>query len=402
LMPLIIIGVFVVWYPLSILLNKVSSGRFPVFNVDATANALGMIIQAFYISIVLTVAKAFDCYGSPNDERTLRMSPADICWEGAHVPLLVISAIAGVVYVLGFFVFLAYVVIIAPVKIVDKSFAMRYKFVFFKYNPSVWWFGLPLMIRSMAISLVSVVSPDDGYMQFLLMLFILVIFGFWHLMYLPYADRYANNLETAELGMLIVMLGFGSWFMGRSDGSSNADENPDMAKVLSGALIFLLIVCVLMVLAVFAYAMWMATNPIKAQAQLAAYLNPMLPNIKASGVILSEMDSDHLLRLLHNATYVDINCLLNVVDYITVEVGGVQPDSRFRGRLPRVATEMRSSTKQDGGTTAVLVKSASKLSLCDEEEVSEKVARRTSRTSNQDKEEEQNNQTKEEVVDITM
>mmetsp|Transcript_116025 Transcript_116025/g.217221 ORF Transcript_116025/g.217221 Transcript_116025/m.217221 type:complete len:115 (+) Transcript_116025:1-345(+) len=114
------------------------------------------------------------------------------------------------------------------------------------------------------------------------------------------------------------------------------------------------------------------------------------------------MDSDHLLKLLHNATYVDINCLLNVVDYITVEVGGVQPDSRFRGRLPRVATEMRSSTKQDGGTTAVLVKSASKLSLCDEEEVSEKVTRRTSRTSNQDKEEEKNNQTTEEVVDITM
>mmetsp|Transcript_75267 Transcript_75267/g.130335 ORF Transcript_75267/g.130335 Transcript_75267/m.130335 type:complete len:1260 (-) Transcript_75267:81-3860(-) len=365
LMPLLLVAVFMIWYPLSICINCVIA-RFKKFKLDAVLNALGMIFQALYISMVLTVAKAFDCFESPNSERTLRFAPSTICYEGDHIPLIIFSTIAGVVYVLGFMALMSWVVVQAPLKITNSSFALRYKFVFFKYSPTMWWFCLPMMFRSMLISLVTVVSPNDGYMQFLLMLFILVIFGFVHLMCLPYSDRYANHLETGELAMLIIILGIGSWFLADSDGSSNADQDPDKANILSFVLVALLILCIMMVFCVFVYAFYQAANPKKAQEKLRSTFEPMLPSIRAAGLVLQGIDNDHLLKLLEHATYIDVNCLINIVDYITLEVGGVQP--KGRPRLPKVATDIRTSTS-GSQATGVLVKSMSQLGLGAEEDI---------------------------------
>mmetsp|Transcript_66993 Transcript_66993/g.117424 ORF Transcript_66993/g.117424 Transcript_66993/m.117424 type:complete len:1214 (+) Transcript_66993:63-3704(+) len=339
LMPIVVAAVFLAWYPLSWLIHRLVD-KFRGFNINALLNALGMILQAFYISMVLSVVSGFDCYSSPNGDSTLRVSPSNVCWQGDHIPIVIASSIGGVVYVIGFFAGLTYVVIKAPVKILDPAFALRFKFVFFKYSPTAWWFAVPMMVRSVLIAMVTVASPNDGYMQFLLMLFILVSFGFWHLSVLPYADRYANNLETAELGILILILGFGSWFMSDKSGRSNADEDPDQAAALSVVLVVFLAVCILMVVVVFAYAMYIACEPDKVEKKRTKKLEAMLPSVRQACDTWQSSDDKHLVATLLHANYLEIGALASIVDYITVEVGGNKADAFKRQRLPRSSSNL--------------------------------------------------------------
>ena len=67
-----------------------------------------------------------------------------------------------------------------------------------------------MQFRSLLCALVFVVEPDDIYVQFMLTLWILVASLAIHLSVLPYQDKYCNNLESIELGFLIVILTVGS------------------------------------------------------------------------------------------------------------------------------------------------------------------------------------------------
>mmetsp|Transcript_91678 Transcript_91678/g.159010 ORF Transcript_91678/g.159010 Transcript_91678/m.159010 type:complete len:1238 (+) Transcript_91678:122-3835(+) len=371
LLPIGVCAVFLAWYPTSWLINRLTKGWFRGFNIDALLNALGMILQAFYISMVLSVVSGVDCYRSPNDELTLRVSPSNLCWEGEHIPIAIASAIGGVVYVIGFCAGLSWVIVKAPVKIVDPSFALRFKFVFFKYAPTTWWFALPMMLRSVMIALVTVVSPNDGYMQFLLMLFILVSFGFWHLLCMPYSDRYANNLETVELGFLIIILGFGSWFLTDKSGRSNADDDPDQAQILSAVLVLFLVVCILTVAVVFVYAMYIAYNPEKVERRFRNKLEALLPSLRLAAKVVQETDNEHLIEDLLQATYRDIRALVATVDYITVEIGGEKVNAYKRHRLPRSSSRLsvtdneneKQSSATDSATGTTDTKSNKKIAV---------------------------------------
>merc|ERR1719330_574942 len=119
---------------------------------------------------------------NPGGDRTLHQIPSVVCFTDRHTGLFVVG------------IFFSYAVVKAPSQICDPSFARRFKFIYFKFRPNRWWYGILLTMRSLFIALVVVMIPDDPQIQYLLMQLLLTAFAFSHIMLLPFEDPVGNFL----------------------------------------------------------------------------------------------------------------------------------------------------------------------------------------------------------------
>jgi hypothetical protein len=57
----------------------------------------------------------------------------------------------------------------------DPRFLVAFRFAFFRFNPNRYYWASVLIIRNLSIAFVPVFSPDDQYIQFLVLTLILVV-----------------------------------------------------------------------------------------------------------------------------------------------------------------------------------------------------------------------------------
>lgn len=345
-LPLVIVGTFLAWYGLSIILNFLSRCKFPRFGFSGIINSTGMVIQALYISICATTVSILDCYESDKTvgTRVIRSRPYAICWSTEHnsmIPLIVLGITFYVVGILSTFI---WAVAVAPRHYVDDHFRTKINFMVFKYRPNTWWYGIILMIRALALSMVSVIFPDDAFPQFLLMLTIFVAALCVHLKLMPLADGLSNNMEAFEICLLIAVLGLGSYFMTDRD-----FEGKDKETAMTVGTIMMLCVaaCGFVVSCVFLWSIFLAHFPQVKRRIHRQRVEDVLPKLHIVCSILLETPREQLEDLMHNATYVDRWHIFEMVNFLLLETRGVLPQSWWERRLPVVTRKLEKTITRD-------------------------------------------------------
>lgn len=366
--PIVIIGLFFSWCPVSFVLNKLSGGKIKTFSFVSTFNATGMVLQAFYISIVYSVVSVAQCYSNPNGKTTLRGSPFVVCGSGEHWGVVVVAFIAFVLYIIGFLCIALWALRRAPTRISLINFNTQWKFLLFKYHPSKYWFGIVLMFRSILMTLPPVIFPNDSYMQFLWMNGVLVGSVFIQLANNPYLDRYGNWLETGELTFLIIILCLGGWFMNDIE----RKDDPGRENFLMGLLIGFVAACFLMIFCVFFFALYLALFPKEEEKRLQKSIASWKDQVRGAVDAVAGLEDDQFVKFLMTGTYMDHMNLVKLVAWTTVDLTDTQPAGFFDRRLPkqRSGSNILAQAKDGKSQTDALGKltrSSSRMSLSSNE-----------------------------------
>lgn len=333
LVPIFLVASLLAWLPVSRLLNVVSFGKIPRFNTYQLLNTTGMIVQAIFISIAASTVRLLECYESPNGVKTIRRYPYAECSREAYWKMMPLCIFGFVFYIFGILCLFTFAAIVAPRKVVSPKFRTSVHFLIFKFCPDRWWYGIFLLLRSLALAMITVIEAEDGFIQFLMMTAILIASLAAHLTLLPYSDQFANNLESAELCTMLAMLGIGSWFI--------SDRNPELEGVLATILIFLFVLSVVLLIGVFLYASFLAQFPDKAKDMHRRRIEVVLPMLKAICSLVATKDEDVIIDMLSKATYIDRNHVYEMVRFMLLELEGVQTPALTRMRLPQLTSSSK-------------------------------------------------------------
>jgi len=218
-------------------------------------------------------------------------------------------------------------------------------------------------MRSLVFAMIPVIQPNNGYVQFFLILFTLVFSLAFQVGLLPYLDGSANRLATIELGFLIVILTLGSWFMGEHD-YSNAATNK-MSDTL-GAFMCACVGLVFAVIAgVFVFVLWKASYPEAAENMYAKERSQLGMRLKQACTVLAAQEEEDLLRVVKAGTYIDQWHFSRMANYVCIEACSLQPNTFFDRRIHRGATELMNEDKMELHVS----KSRSSLSSQQEDQV---------------------------------
>eukprot|EP00931_Biecheleriopsis_adriatica_P009236 TRINITY_DN11031_c0_g1_i1.p1 TRINITY_DN11031_c0_g1~~TRINITY_DN11031_c0_g1_i1.p1 ORF type:complete len:1497 (-),score=232.77 TRINITY_DN11031_c0_g1_i1:222-4178(-) len=348
LMPILVSACFVVWYFLSILANKVHH-RFPRFRWSAILNSIGLVMQALYISVISVTVSLFVCYrSSTGGERVITQYPWQICYDGAWQSMLPMAVLALLVYLVGFMGILVWMAVSAPRKWKDADFRIRSRFFIFKFRVDTWWYGLVLAVRSLLLAFVPVVSPDDGYVQFVMMLFVFGSSLLIHFAILPYVDAYANMLESTELSLVCFMLAIGSWFIEDRDFDG---EDKEMAFTLSMLLLISTCCCALALFGTFVYAMYSILFPAASELRAKKQVDKTEQSFSVLCKQYMGLDGAQRKLVFEQASYVDLLKVLGVVNFLNIEVNGQLPSQLS---LRRLSTRALSASLEDKNMTESL------------------------------------------------
>jgi len=333
--PIAALGMVWLWHVLGIAIKKIKRGAVvSYFTFDITASVSLLLVLTFYVSLVVAVSRIVECVKQPGGGRTLRTIPYEVCFTRRHWIHIGIGLFFVLLFVIAPIAWVVYAIIRAPHDAVHAWFRVRYKPLFFKFRPRTFWFTLPTMMRSLAMACVTVVSPDDVYVQFLTILFILVIALAVQQYYTPYSDRWANCLEGAELGILIFILGLGSWF--------NQDDVHDSgrSRTVAWLLICSVVICAVMLCSVFVYACYLVWKPGYADAKQRREVESILPNLRNLGRIFGDLEDERLTELITHGTYVDVWHMKELISYVALEIAEAQQQHLWQQRLPSIATSV--------------------------------------------------------------
>jgi hypothetical protein len=133
---------------------------------DMTQNCYWAVFNTFFIGIAQQTFTLFQCYKHPNGEKSLRSQANVLCSSDEWNSLVVVAIVAVVIFCGGFLVLNAYVCYVAPNRFAEPGFRKRWKFLFIKFRPSAWWWGMVLLIKGIWVNLPTVVF-DYGAAQIL-------------------------------------------------------------------------------------------------------------------------------------------------------------------------------------------------------------------------------------------
>lgn len=346
-LPLVIAGTFLSWYLLSRSLHFLSRSKFPAFEFSGIVNSTGLITQAIYISICATTVSMLDCYESSvtGTSRVIRSRPYAVCWSAEYKSMVPLIVLGIIFYVVGIFAVFTWAVAVAPSQYVNAQFRTKIKFLVFKYRPNTWWYGIIYMIRALALSMVSVIFPDDAFQQFLLMLTIFVFALCVHLKLMPLADGLSNNMEAFEICLLIAVLGLGSYFMTDRDFSGQEKQTATTIGVL---MMVCVAACGFALSCVFAWSVFLAQFPQAKRRMHRQTVDEVLPRLSMVCSILVATPHDQLEDLMHNATYIDRWHVCEMVNFLLLETHGLLPENLWERRLPKVTGKIeRSITREE-------------------------------------------------------
>ncbi len=152
----------------SLILSKVHP-KFKMWNWWLVVNTTGQFFQMLFTMIIGLALFPFTCYSHPNGKSSIAQYPAVMCGSESHVVLMIIGAIltlmAGI-----FFAIAVYGVYRAPLWAFQGAHQklMMIKHLIGRFQPDAWYWGICLLARSLALSLVPVIAPSDGLTQLIL------------------------------------------------------------------------------------------------------------------------------------------------------------------------------------------------------------------------------------------
>eukprot|EP00929_Paragymnodinium_shiwhaense_P070046 TRINITY_DN3541_c0_g2_i1.p1 TRINITY_DN3541_c0_g2~~TRINITY_DN3541_c0_g2_i1.p1 ORF type:complete len:1862 (-),score=327.36 TRINITY_DN3541_c0_g2_i1:181-5766(-) len=172
-------------------------------------SAIGMVTNVFFISISAMVLIPWQCEPNPDGTSSVFIQRSVSCWDNDdHRIMLIISSVAGLVFVLSFFAIICWAALKYPKWItreggVDK---IRYfDFIFKRFKADCYYYGVFLTSRGLLITLVPIIFAKHVEMQILVLAFVIVVYLMISSRICPWHTSLCNLVDNA-FGMTLIML----------------------------------------------------------------------------------------------------------------------------------------------------------------------------------------------------
>ena len=172
---------------------------------------VGTTFMAVFITISSAILAPVQCESHPNGYQTVQDYPQIICWSSDyengdnHTSMVVLSCIASVVP-FSFVTVCVWVVMQLPVRMAkgDTAFLHTFSFLFFRFQPSAYWYVLVLLARNLAAATVPIIL--DEALQLLCLATVLGPCVVVCARALPWRIPVANMLDTTvNMGLLLIV-----------------------------------------------------------------------------------------------------------------------------------------------------------------------------------------------------
>lgn len=235
---------FMCMVALMMLIGRYVAGK-KQLDFDHFFNLVGLVMLVFYISITIAVVRPLHCIMNPNGTSSMASNPAVVCWEDdEHTTLVILGVIGLILYPISIMAFIGHVTLRYPALIASGQglqVLVRYRFLFQRFKPNCYYWGICYVIRNFFISLAPVIFRDNAIWQ-VVFIQIVIITSVTLTAYLtPWRTAVANACELWSTIGLCVFMQVAAFFVG-TDGNENM-----LGIVLSGLIfgIIFFVVCVL-------------------------------------------------------------------------------------------------------------------------------------------------------------
>uniref|UniRef100_A0A0G4H9C7 Tyrosine-protein kinase ephrin type A/B receptor-like domain-containing protein n=1 Tax=Chromera velia CCMP2878 TaxID=1169474 RepID=A0A0G4H9C7_9ALVE len=129
-------------------------------NIDLCINASGMGVSILYIGIVKVTLSLFNCRRNPNGISTVRDFTAVECYQEEWMSVLPVAIVGVLIWIVAVNTILIYATIRGPALSQDPRWAARLKFLFLRFRPDRYYWGIVLQTRSALLAAPPVIFPD--------------------------------------------------------------------------------------------------------------------------------------------------------------------------------------------------------------------------------------------------
>lgn len=267
-------------------------------NKMVAININGAFLLVFYISMTLTVMLPFQCRKNPSDFVSMAMHPGVRCFDSSEHMFMLLGASLGIlVYPVGIAAWVIHATVTYKATartIAGVELTRRFRFLFGRFKPECYYFGLVILISSGLVALIPILLVPLPALQVMVMAFLLVVGMIYQVWLQPWRTWLPNVTDTV-LGVLraIVVTGVAALL---------DDASQQMTVVICSALLTVFVCISLLLLALLGTAMYRRLCPTKpfgiflchhkAGAGALCRLMKMILAAETSSPVF--LDSDHL------------------------------------------------------------------------------------------------------------
>jgi len=201
-----ILFMFTVWFVLSLLKRAV---RF-----DGLLNVVGHVLTVFYIMQTVAAFSPYSCYNHPNGASSMTTAPQVLCDDDKdHSDIVGVSVFGIIAYPVTIFAVTVFATWRYTAMVVrsDLRFVTRFGFIFHRWTPERYWFGIVALARNFLVSVLPTLIPDSEYvLAILLVEFVLLATVCLLLTYQPWRVSLLTFCDTVLNVSLLVVLCIGS------------------------------------------------------------------------------------------------------------------------------------------------------------------------------------------------
>jgi len=203
----------------SFVASKVAKKEFLNMDNDRLFNVFMSLMFTFFSAISSVSLLLFKCRDNPNEKTTLSSDLSITCmtsekWQS----MLVIAIFAVLLYCVGFGAIFTRAIYWATIgdTFSDRGFQMRWKFLFIKFRPDVWWWALLFLMKNFLTNF-GFALMASGIEQLYWIITVIVLYTFMVVTYMPYREPIVNAVEIFASFGLIYIASLMSWFAAKDN-----------------------------------------------------------------------------------------------------------------------------------------------------------------------------------------
>lgn len=172
-------------------------------NPNILFSVYGGVFTCFNIGIASQAFSLMQCYDHPNGKRSLLSAPDVLCGSEVWQSLLGGAIPAIALFVVGYCCIISWAIREAPRAFHNQEFRQRWKFLFVKFRPSMWWWSLILFVKSLALSLTTVFFTISAT-QFVWLGFVMTSYTIFACALLPWRSLAVSVADSACHGIIVI------------------------------------------------------------------------------------------------------------------------------------------------------------------------------------------------------
>jgi multiple sugar transport system substrate-binding protein len=215
-------------------------------------NKIGLLWLILFLSLALSAVSSLQCKDNPDGSSSVMSVRSVICWDGSdHAVMVVLSILAILIYVVSFLAIIVRATLLYPQMLTKPGgleFIRVYRFLFSRFHPEQYYYGVVFTLRSLLVALIPVMLANNVHAQVLLMMVVIAGMSAFQNRLFPWCSQRTNQLDSFTTVGLIVILLAGAMLV-----DSAAQEAVDTLQVFLVAILLLFLAAVVVVAAVNLY-----------------------------------------------------------------------------------------------------------------------------------------------------